>query len=238
MTVAACGAHEEKAADAPHIRLSPLRQPDRADCAVPRLTTRHRAADRVPRPGAYRYRLAGTQGLSGEPSSTLRGEMTVTVTSAREIGRLRCYRVRHALAADISETATFVVRGDRLYITQLQSLVGGHDTRYEPDPPVLAFDPDRTSWAGAFSGATSGSYRGRLVGRRFFQIAGDRVRAVGVRLTLATSGESTGIRSSLQWGDSRSNLVVHETVRDHRNFGVDQLRLSYRARARALAPRP
>ncbi len=164
--------------------------------------------------------------------------MTVQVTKARDAGKLRCYRVRRTLSSDISETATLVVRGSRVYITQVQSTLGGQDTRFQPDPPVLAFDPSRLSWQGAFSGTTSGSYRAEVVGRRRFRIGARGVRTAGVRLTLVSAGQDTGTQSSLQWGDLHSNLVVHETVRQRRSFGVDELQLDYRARVRSLRPTP
>lgn len=236
VTLAGCGGAHRKARGVPNPAASALLTPQRADCAADRLATSHQPQDRVPKPGTYRYRLTGTQRLVGAGPRTLRGDMTVTVTAALHLNRLRCYRVRRALANDIADTATLVVRGNRVYITQLQSTLGGQQTLLMPDPPVLALDPDRLRWEGTFSGVSSGRYRAEPVGRRRFDIGGRPVRALGVRFTLVSTGEVSGTQRSLQWFDPRSNLVVREEVEQRRSFGVDELLLDYRARARALTP--
>ncbi len=164
--------------------------------------------------------------------------MTVEVTPVRRIGKLRCFRVRRTLLKDVSETATLVVRGHRVYLTQGKSILGGQQTGYDPDPPVVVLDPDRTSLEGSFEGRTSGRYKAVYLGRRRFTIAGRRVRAAGGRLTLASTGEQVGTQRSTQWVDPHSKVVVLEVVKQRRSFGVDELFLDYRARPRKLTPEP
>ncbi len=235
LAVSACGSSDEDPAPGARDVLTP---PARADCSADRLATSATPDDLAPRAGTYRYRLAGSRQLTGERSAKLTGDMTLTATPSRRFGNVTCFRLRRALARDVVETATLAVRGNKLYITQAQSAVGGQQTLLAPDPPILAADPDRLSWTGTFSGATSGRYSAEVVGRRRFEVGGRSVRAVGVRLTLALRGELEGSERSLQWLATGSNLVLREEVAKRRAFGVDELRLDYRAGLRAVTPRP
>ena len=185
--------------------------------------------------GDYRYRVAGWMSVSGEPETRLPTAMVVTVTSPRRIGSLRCFGVRRALADGVVQSAVFVVRGTRLYITEVQNVIGGQETVIRPDPPVLAHDPDRLAWDGAFAGTTSGD-RAELLGRRTFRVGGRELRAVGVHLRLAFRGDVEGTEISTRWIARGSRLVVREEVDQRQRFGVDELLLVYRAALRRTEP--
>ena len=238
LIVGGCGGGDRGASTPRDRAPARLLTPQRADCAADRLATRRRPDDGVPRAGSYRYRVSGTRRIAGEPPKPLRSDMIVEVTPALRIGTLRCYRVRRTLLKGVSETATLVVRGHRLYLTEGESIFGGQRTHSRPDPPVLVLDPDVTTLSGSFVGPTSGRYKAEYIGRRYFHIAGRRVRAGGGRLTLASTGEQVGTQRSTQWLDPRSKLVVLEVVKQHRTFGVDELFLDYRAQPRRLTPEP
>ena len=186
--------------------------------------------------GDYRYRVAGWTSVSGETATRLPTAMVVTVTSPRRIGNLRCFRVRRALADGVVQSVVFVVRGTRLYITEVQNVIGGHETVVRPDPPLLALDPDRLAWDGAFAGTTSGRYRAELLGRRTFRVGGRELRAVGVHLRLAFRGDIEGTEISTRWIARGSRLVVREEVEQRQRFGVDEFLLDYRAALRRTEP--
>jgi len=232
-----CGGTPEPVGDARDRPPPPLVVPDRAACAADRLATRRHPDERAPRAGTYRYRVAGTQRVRGDAAKPLRRDMIVEITPARRIGNVLCYRARRTLLRGVSETATLAVRGNRAYITEIESTLGGLHTRFTPNPPVLALDPDLLSWEGTFVGTTSGRYKAEYLGRRRFKVGGRSVRAAGGRLRLASTGEQVGSQRSTQWVDPHSRIVVREVVEQRRIFGVDELILDYRAQARTLHPK-
>jgi hypothetical protein len=215
------------------LELQPPEAPPPGRCSERRLATR-RAPDASlrPAPGRYRYRVNGTRTIAEKKRRTARlgSPMTLTATPATRVGRLVCFRLQRRYTPTLGETATFVVRGSTLYMTELELQAGGQRTTIRPEPPVVALAPSELEWSGAFQGETRGRYSAQVVGRRTFRTGGSTERAVGVEFRLSAAGAVKGQERSVRWFAVERGLVLAERVEQSRRLGLDETKLKYSAR--------
>ena len=232
------GASQEPARDA--MRLAPPPPPPEAACATGELAT-ERKPDRalVPAPGRYRYRAAGSRTLSGAETrrTPIAREIEVVATPATRAGRLLCFRVQRRYSASLGETATLVVRGPWLYLTELVVHAGAQRSAIRPRPPVLAVAAGELEWRGTFGGPTRGRYSARVLGRRTLIVDGERRRAVGVEFSMAASGRVNGAERSVRWFGVDGGPVLAERTSQRRRLGLDRVSLDTDARLLSLEPR-
>ena len=222
------------------LRVSPPSQPAPSACATRALAT-GRSPDRhlAPAPGVYRYRAKGERAAAGgSDAQPLGSTIAMTATKATRVGRLLCFRVQHRYATALAQTATFVVRGPWLYLTELEVQAGAQRSLVRPDPPVLALAPSEVEWNGSFSGPTRGSYSARIVGRRRFKLGRATVRAVGVELDLQARGRVSGSERSVRWFAVDRSIAVAEEVGQDRRMGLERSRLDYTAELVSATPEP
>lgn len=241
IVVAGCGDSDDTSTDARAPAVEPPSIPDARACDAQELATAVRPDRLVPASGTYRYQTKGTRTVSssdGEPDvKQLPAQTEVVITPAKSFGGLRCFRVQRKLTKTIADTATLVVRGSDLYLTEVLFETNGQRDIVRPRPPVHSLDPDETEWAGAFRGATSGSYRATSLGRRQMRVADRRARALGVQLQLSLAGDVEATEVSTRWLLPSRNLNLSERVLQKRDFGLDRITLRYSSTLESLNPR-
>lgn len=235
IAVAGCGEKEEPAPAAGGISVQDPQGPDARTCAAGALKTGVKASEAPPPAGDFKYRVKGTRQVLGPDgfSKPLPAISTYIVTNAEPFGNIECFVVQRRFTSAMADTGVFAIRGSDVYLTDLESQNGGELISVTPSPPVLSVSGSDTEWSGEFSGATSASYRGEIVGRRWILVGGDKERAVGIRSEIAFAGDLTGTERSVRWFSLKDNLILAETVRQQRTFGLDKVRLEYSARLKS-----
>jgi hypothetical protein len=130
------------------------------------------------------------------------------------------------------------VRGDSLYVVGVGVSTPNLVHRIRPRPAILGLSDTQTSWHGVFAGATSGRYDVEVLGRRRFEVAGETVTGLGLRMSATYHGDVEGRQRTDTWLASDRALVLAESGRSVLRLGGAEQRLDYRNRLLSLEPRP
>lgn len=242
-TVSSCGGSDPAGGGA---SIAPPSRPSARECGagsspaqVPKRAGKRSRAS-APAAGLYRYRVSGSQTVSGAALRArdlpARGE--TLVSRSRTVGVLTCFRIQRRLAPDIANTATYVIRGGDVYLVGIVIQALGEAQTIRPDPAVLSATESGSEWSGQFAGPTSGSYSFSVRGRQRFRVGGQRLRAVRISSSVSYRGAYSGTQKATTWLSVDHDLVLGESARSSQDFGVSTLRLRSRSRLISLRPGP
>ena len=219
------------------ITLPKVETPSAAVCASTSGDAAERS-ERPPRPGTYTYETTGRRVLIGETRRAfeLPRRTQMIVSRARRVGGQSCFSTQRRLEKALGDTGTFVIRGSDIYLRTARFQAGGYIKTFRPNPAIVTLSGSELSWSGEFRGRTSGRYAVEVTGRKTFTVGGKRVRAVGIEARVSYADDIEGWERSTRWVSQDGNLLLAERVTQEREFGLDRLRLSYRARLMSLDP--
>lgn len=211
-------------------------------CGIERSTLASAAKAPRPKPstppGVYRYRTAGTAHVPGEAvrAGNLPRITDLVAAPSRRFGKLACFRLQNRLAPDLTDTGTYVIRGDELFLVGLRMQALGQVQEVRPDPAIYLSGITGSKWWGKFKGKTSGSYRAISLGERVYRVRRQPLKVVGVRAWMSYRGAVSGKRVMTVWVSTKRRLVVSEKVVARESFGVSDLHLRLRRRLIDLEP--
>lgn len=233
---AGCGEAERPPTPKP-ITLAAPTAPTSAECG---LTGRGSPSDseNAPQPGTYLYRTSGKRVYLGVEKRVARLPSTtkMIVTDSLRDGAQSCFTIQRAYEKDLGDTGTFVINGHDTYLRSGRFQAGGDITSFTPRPSPLIVSGSELEWSGVFRGQAVGRYRSTVIGRKRIRVDGKSVQAVGVSSRVEYSGDIQGSERTTRWFSLSRGLVLHESETLEREFGLDELRLSYKSRLVSLDP--
>lgn len=229
-----CGGETPKAKP---IVLPPPTTPTTADCGLTGEGSR-RESENPPPAGKYTYDFAGVRQVSGGTNKTtkLPPQMQVLITDAIRDGGQSCFTMQRRYERDFGDTATIVVNGSDFLLRSGLFQTGGEIIDFIPDPPIVLLSGDQTEWSGSFTGTTSGRYKATLIDRKRVRIDGKSIEVAGIQTDVSYSGEIEGTESAERWLAINSGLLISESVKQRRAFGLDTLKLRYKSKLKSLDP--
>lgn len=235
LLAAGCGGGSDDDAPPPskELELSATSPPTETDCGFTEAglddggkTTLEPAA-----PGVYRYTTSGSASGDKLPATS-----TMTATPARKQGSIACIGTARKLSDRVTTGEVYLLRGEDIYAVALGASSPNLVETVRPRPAILAMSGTETSWTGEFSGPTTGTYTGEIIGRRSFRIDGRSVRAVGIESRANYRGEASGTRESEVWIQIDGSLVLQERTRSELRVGGTTEKLDYTVKLASLEP--
>lgn len=235
LLVIGCGSGDAPKAAA--ISLQPPDSPTQADCGLTGAGSASEA-EAPPEPGIYEYTLKGKRQMVSDTTTTTRlpASMQIIITDSVRQGGQSCFAMQRRYDKALGETGIFVINGSDYYIRSATFQAGGDITEVVPDPSILMLSGDQLEWSGAFSGATSGTYRAEALGRRSVKVGGRAVKAVQIETHVRYSGEIEGRDDATRWVAIDSGVILSEQVSQSRAFGLDTLKLDFKSQLTSLVP--
>lgn len=236
LALSGCGGGNDKTST----RALTLQQPERPTAAQCDYGSASAAkpTESPPRAGTYEFKTTGKKVLIGEKRRVFKlpTSSKAVITPARRVGNILCFTTQRKYESDLGDTATFLIRGSDIYLRKLRFQSGGYIKSLSPNPPLLSLSGTELDWSGVFRGRTSGQYAAEVVGRKRIKVGPRKVRAVGIKTRVSYGGDIKGWERSTRWIAVERNMVIAEDVVQERKFGLDRLRLSYRASLESLEP--